>query len=512
MSVSSVSGQAAAMQSKLRNLYQAQKPDISIVLNNKRTTYTTLDKLEGVVNITAPTDTSFDDVEIEFVGTSRTYVERLTTAAAISGRSEAFHQFLKLQQPRMQQHYPENKILEAGKTYSFPFLFVVPQQLLPRVCQHRVVSPSLRDQHLQVPPSFGDRDGALKKDALDDMVPDMASIRYGVFARVSKMKPAESGTTRTTIISKARRLRIVPASDEQPPLDVSSDDAEYTMRKERTIRKGVLKGKQGTLVMQASQPPSMRLRARSDSEQQPSMATIMLRFDPADEKASPPRLGSLTSRLKVCTYFACTARQCMPSKHASLMDLSQGLHSEQLSLSSRCVANVEWTKHDPNKLETLERRDSAYSEMSAIDGSLPEPSGSYKGNSYYIAKLLVPINLPTSKAFVPTFHSCLISRVYQLKLELGMQSVNLGGAIDLKVPLQISSGGSAGDYSPRRGSVEAGIEADLDDEDIGDFFEARTVQVPGAEFIGRSRIGSQAPVDEAPPGYSSFASQFVAAN
>ncbi|KAF2169948.1 hypothetical protein M409DRAFT_51735 [Zasmidium cellare ATCC 36951] len=501
-STSSIDG--LTMPSRLRGLYQAQKSDIRINLNNRRSVYTTLDKIEGVVEITASVDTSFDSIDVEFVGTSRTYVERLTTAAAISGRSEAFHQFLKLQQPRMHQHYPDDYVLKAGETYKFPFLFVVPQQLLPRVCQHKVVSDSLREAHLQLPPSFGDRDAAPKAETPDDMVPDMASIRYGVFARISKNKEHGDDIVRTTVASKARRLRVLPVTDEMPPLDVSSDDSEYTMRKERSMRKGMLKGKLGTLVMEASQPPSMRLRAHSAGEQQPAMATIMLRFDPYEENCPPPRLGSLATKLKVCTFFASNARHGYPTKQASLLDLSQGLHTEQLSLSSRCVAGVEWTRHSGNDQV---RRDSACSTSSTTMGQAPEASANFKGKSYYVARVLVPINLPSTKTFVPTFHSCLVSRIYQLKFELGLHTAGLGGTVDLKVPLQVAYEAGNGD-SPRRGSIASGMEMEMDDEDVGDFFESRTVHIPDAQFTGRSRIGSHAPVqDDAPPGYSFFAPQ-----
>ena len=102
------------MPSKLRSLVQAQKPEIKIAFQSTKKTYTTLDCIEGMVTVTAPVDIRFDDIDVEFVGTSRTYVERLTTAAAASGRSEAFHQFLKLSQPGMHHYYPENDVLKAG--------------------------------------------------------------------------------------------------------------------------------------------------------------------------------------------------------------------------------------------------------------------------------------------------------------------------------------------------------------------------------------------------------------
>lgn len=503
------------MQSKLRSLYHAQKPDIKINLHERRNTYTTRDRITGVVSVTVPVDTSFDDLEIDFVGTSRTYVERLTTAAAISGRSEAFHQFLKLTQPDLRQCFPPNSLLRAGKTYDFTFEFAIPEQLLPRICQHKVAHPTLRDLHTALPPTFGDKDALLKAEGtaktVDDMVPDMATVRYGIMVRISKDKDQGDEIVRTSIGSKGLRIRVIPAVAEAPPLDTSGQ-SEYIMRKERAVRKGLLKGKLGTLVMEAAQPPSMRLRPRGSSESETSMATIMLRFDPIEEKSEPPSLGTLTSKLKVLTYFASTARTTLPTKKASLLDLSQGLHTEQLNLSSRCVANVEWQEHKPS--DQLRRSDSVTSASSLVAGDTPEPSETFKKGKYWTARIVVPINLPKNKAFVPTFHSCLISRVYQLKLELGLPAGALGGTMDIKVPFQISCEGSAGLLSPRRGSVESAIDGiDIsDDEQPPDFFEPRTIQIPSADYQGHSRILGRAPPPsphntsmDAPPVYSYFA-------
>jgi len=506
MSPSSISvGEGLTMPAKLRNWVNAQKPDIKINLQSRRKTYTTGDRIEGTVHVTAPTDTPFDLAEIEFVGTARTYVERLTTAAAVAGRSEAFHQFLKLTQPALREHYPENGILKAGQTYDFPFIFVIPQQLLPRVCRHGTAHPAVRDAHLLLPPTLGDKDPSDRSAAIDDLAPEMASIRYGIFFRLSKAKEHGDEVFTVPIASTARRVRVVPASDELPPLDASGEGSEYVMRKEKTIRKGMLKGKLGTLVIEAAQPRSLRQSSQGNTESQTTtMATVMLRFDPSDEDSPPPRLGNLNSKLRVSTFFASSARHRFPEKNASLLDISQGSHSEALTLSSRCVANVEWTKCDSSKSPAPERRDSACSTTSLTVGEIPEPSTAYKGKTYYAARLLVPITLPSNKAFVPTFHSCLISRTYALKLELGLQNSGIAPSMDLKLPIQISAeAGQGGNPLSRRTSDDGANDAELD-EDVSDFFEPRTVRAPSEGFVGRSRIGSQAPVD-APPVYSSVA-------
>ncbi|KAI6817229.1 hypothetical protein KC332_g15028 [Hortaea werneckii] len=495
---------APGVPARLRHLVQAPRVDISIKLASRKQVFTTLDKIEGVASVTATADTYFDDVEIEFVGTARTFLERLTTAAAASGRSEAFHQFLKLTQPGLQDHYPEANILKAGQTYDFPFVFGVPQQLLPRICQHKVQSPSVRDAHLQLPPTFGDKDFTDQPGELNDMAPDMASVRYGVFAKVSKVKSTDEGASRVSLASRAKKLRISPAVDEEPPLDAGGKDSEYVMRKEKMMRKGMLKGKLGTLVMEASQPPSLRMKPNSnhDSESRTTtMATVMLRFDPADENAQPPRLNCMNSKLKVVTFFASSARQSFPTKNASSLDLSQGIHTEQLQLSSRCMANVEWTRHQAEKPASspTARRDSATSFSGVgIDINAPQPSEHYKGKTYYTARLLVPLTLPNHKAFVPTFHSCLVSRQYALKLDLSISGTGgIAPSLDLKLPIQISQAGRQDNHSPERpaGAPPAisPEEEAAESESIYDFFERRAVGPPAFSSASASASSPSSP-------------------
>lgn len=485
---------------------------IHIDIKDPQSTYTTLDRIEGVLSITASTRTSFDDIDIEFVGTSKTSVERLTAAAAVSGRSEAFHQFLKLQDKSVQDLYPEDRVLEAKKTYTFPFLFVIPEQLLPKVCGHACKAPGVREAHLQLPPTMGDRECDRQDPAtgrpLDDLAPDMVSTRYGVHVRIIK----ENEGTRETLANYGKKVRVVPIIQEQPPLPISDDDDEYRYRKEKVIRKGVLQGKAGTIVMETVQPSAVRMHACGNSSR-PSTAKIMLRFDPADKHAAPPRLGNLASKLKVNTYFASTARQSYPTKRATFQDPSQGIHSEQLTLVSRKVGGPDpedksgkaevWTTYES---ETAARRDSACS----VSTFIPDASKDYKGKTFYVAQLEAPIVLPENKVFIPTFHSCLISRIYQVKFELHLQNKGVVGTIDLKLPIQVSCSGHE-DWEPRQSSVvtDGRGEHELREEDFEEYFEPRTLHIPSEAFLGSSvlqRPASPAFVrNELPPSYSYYA-------
>ncbi|TKA66539.1 hypothetical protein B0A49_10481 [Cryomyces minteri] len=464
-----------------------------------------MDKLEGVVSITAERDTRFEDIEITFTGTSKTYVEKMTTTAAVSGRSEARHQFLKLTQPMPQSAYPQPRILERGRTYKFPFLFIVPNQLLPMVCQHRVANAQITEAHLKLPPSLGDPDASgVGKALLDDLAPDMAKISYAINAKLRQTRETDGKVS--TVAEKTKKVRIVPASEEQPPLNVDEKDEDYALRNERTVRKGVFKGKLGRLVMEAAQPKSLRLPAPSTASSAPvtTMTTVILRFDPAEENSPPPRLGAMSSKLKVTTFSASSVRTTIPSRAMTRFDMSQSYYSESLSLSSRCMESVEWTQHSSSSLASssdLERRDSTFSTLSSSSTSsrVIEASSAYRSGSYYTAKLLVPVTLPKNKSFVPTFHSCLISRTYSLDLHLSINGTGVSApSLTLKVPVQISAEASAEHGSEVSEFAQEAIEAARESEQ---YFVPRSVAPPAADLLERSNIAEQG----LPPAYSFFA-------
>ena len=431
----------------------------------------------------------------------------MTTSAASTGRTEAFHQFLKMTQPISHSSLPPASILKAGQVYEFEFLFVVPERTLPRICRHAVDNHSVHEAHTLLPPSLGNQDKIGKKSTPDDFAPDMANIRYAVVANV--VEPSAYGQKPQTT-SQSKPIRIVPAADELPPLTYEDPETEYVMRAEKTIKKGLLKGKTGTLIMEAAQPRSFRLSPPNTENLGPvsTMATVMLRFDPIDAASQPPRLGSLSSKLKINTYFASAARKNFPSKDLIRWDLHQGLHFECISLPSRCVAGVDWTYHTAAESESLFRRDSGLSVGSAMEAKHPIPhaSAQYKGTGFYTAQILAPLGLPTNKTFVPTFHSCLSSRVYGINLHLGIQSTGIGSGVELKLPIQISSETASAAPSPRIVSVTADEQA-YEAIEGEDFFTSRTlspVYEPLAQNTLLDTASSGTPYPDLPPEYEAL--------
>lgn len=496
-----------------------KKPDIKILFDPAQKTYSTLDLIEGHVEITAHVDTPFCEVTIEFIGTSRTFVEKMSTAAAMSGRTEAYHNFLRLDQPNLDRLYPQGSAFKAGETYKFPFMFKVPEMLLLRACNHSTKHDSVRDAHMLLPPTLGDRELAAKDGSLDDLAPEMASVRYGIFVKVQRTEKHGEEVKRYPLANKARRLRIVPAVDELPPEAVEDDagdrtKTDYYLRSEKKLKKGILKSKLGTLVMEAEQPKSLRLHAPNSSSDAPitTSVRVMLRFEPEPGVTQPPRLDKMTTKLKVRTFFSTTARKTKPNKGDHEFDACKGFHGENIELSSRAIRKVDWQIEDlaHPKLPLQERRASAQL-PSAIDQTwIPAPSSTYvEGAPFQYAEIKVPVQLPSNKNFVPTFHSCLMSRVYILALSLTPQIPGLGVSLDIRIPVQISAAPSEAEDSEARRASVASAQMDTDVEDgIEGFFGARPP--PGSP---RDNVGSDGPaspelarrVQEPPPDYEDVA-------
>ncbi|DAA79341.1 TPA_exp: Arrestin (Or S-antigen), N-terminal domain protein [Trichophyton benhamiae CBS 112371] len=476
--------------------------------------YTTLDAIEGEATFTADVDTRFEQISISFVGTSRTLIERPGAAGPTVGRSSAFHTFLRLVQPIDESDYPEPRILEAGRKYTFPFTFVVPERMLPQSCSHKMNHPQVQLAHTNLPPSAGDPmlagDG---NSLLDDMVPQMVQIQYNVRAKLSKHNPS-TGTLRT-VIDQGKKVRIIPATDVEPPLDVSENSIDYCLRTEKSVKRGALRGKLGRIAMAAAQPKPFHLPpihhpgsedvTTSEEQETPStLVKVHVRFDPADENQKPPRLSTLWTKLKVFTYYASepwkdfATRANMPN-----WSLNHGMYAETVPLETRCIASVPWTKHSGDANSTFcspassssnlaittplssapnSRRGSVQS-TSSIDSSQTGPTAAYAGNTYYTCTILAPITLPKTKAFLPTFHSCLTSRIYALDMSLSVVPPNTSLTVpqlSIRVPVQVAGAESLAQAVALRGDNVQNTDS---------FFTPRSISPPPAEYTGRASLG-----------------------
>src|SRR6187402_2492173 len=130
MYAASIQSTTGTIASYARKMTQNGRPDIEISLNDhtEQRVYTTFDALSGKVNITAAHEARFDEIQITLEGSVKTYVENMSPHTTRS-RTSARHRFLKLVMPIRDSDYPQPRIAEAGRAYTFPFNFVIPDQL-----------------------------------------------------------------------------------------------------------------------------------------------------------------------------------------------------------------------------------------------------------------------------------------------------------------------------------------------------------------------------------------------
>jgi hypothetical protein len=422
-----------------------QTPTIDIRLSDSQKTYTTSENIYGMAIVETYVDTPFDHVEIHFLGVSKITIERWASMAAINTSSVSAHAFLTLRQPDLEVRYPSDRILRKGNTYEFPFMFVVPAHLVEGACSHLVAHQNVRDAHLLLPPTLGDQGLPQNGKPVDDLSPEMANIRYGVSASIFNVSPHDPETKRAKIATSWCSLRVIPKMNELPPLVIEDlarqgSRIDQFLRNERKIRRGIFGHRLGTLVMEALQPKCLKLQHRADSAchgKPTTIAYVMLRFDPDDDVTTAPRLVKITSKLEINTFFAAAKRQEFPSKHDGEFDANRGVYSKSIALASRTLKSSLWHAIDSDNSSRFVMQ----AQGSTINHRwVPMPGrDQVAGHLSRTATVLVPVELPTMKDLVPTFHSCLVSRMYTLGLSLTYLDCGFNRSIDLRVPLQISA-------------------------------------------------------------------------
>jgi hypothetical protein len=328
------------------------------------------------------------------------------------------------------------------------------------------------------------------KTLLDDMAPEMSQIAYIIRASVHQKQLAGNGTK--SLAAVAKKVRIIPFVEEEPPVEISGSSSLCT-RKEKSVKRGTLRSKLGRLVASTSQPKPIQLLPPTcePSDTVSTVATINLRFDPVKDE-QPPTLGTMTSKLRASTFYSSSPWDDFPfSSGVPFAQVGRGLYTESVPLSTMCIASAQWTKQTSSN-DSL-RRDSTHS--SSSDASIG-PSTSFNGETYYTASIVIPITLPKNKAFVPTFHSCLMSRIYSLDLALTYHTPAtniMTPTVSLRVPVQFTS------QTKYPESLKSSLGVTVTQEELDEFFHPRNVTSP-VDFSDHPV--SDVVMDLAPPGYS----------
>lgn len=447
--------------------------------------YTTGSEVSGHVAINPQTDVRFDVLQIVLLGTSKTRMDAVNIPQATS------HTFLKLVMPIPESSYPVPRILETGMTYMIPFTFVIPSTLTLNACNHHVANDSVQEQHVRLPPTVGSWEK-------DDFAPHMSRVQYVIKARVHRQDVA--GEAFTKIMETGKEIKVLPAVAEDAPLNITKHDDLYTMIKSKALRRTIISPKSGRVTITATQPAAAML---SPDGQTITSTTVPLNleFEPASSDVRPPKVTGVTSKVTAVTYFSAGGINHYPNLrdwHRAFGTDGRGSYSGTTSVSVGPLGEVRWVRHPTVQA----RRDSGYGSEtpSSSDSDLPpRPAPKQKGKGslpspiLHTAKLEVPIQLPAQKkAFVPTFHSCITSRVYVLWLTVTLVSGGASAHVTLNVPLQIGVIGT--DFHRQSVELPPSFE-EVEEADADEFLRPRIMSVPTIDFHQNADLPGYADLD-----------------
>ncbi|KAK2067731.1 hypothetical protein P8C59_001444 [Phyllachora maydis] len=424
--------------------------------------YTSSSSVTGIVAITTRRDVHFDAIHVLLLGLTTTRVEGANSPSLVS------HAFLKLSMPPAS--YAAFPTLKAGVPYKFPFHFVIPDQLTLNGCNHGIVhgivGDRLREQHLRLPPSVG----GFEK---DDLAPLMAEVKYSVLARVLR-RPEPNGKL-VKIMESSRRIQVLPVSFTDDPIDPSPQDKLYRTAKAKTLRRNLLAGKLGRLTARAPQQPGPVYVATDGRAASETAAEVILEFEPSVQGVGPPNLSGVSGKVVAHTFYSGAMVACFPDR----ADWMRHGVTEQRGAFATSVALPSVADGTRGQQRRWEKSCSS-----------PPSSSSSPALLLHTMTLRLPVRLPTAKkTFIPTFHSCIASRVYTLQVAITMSAAGSAGSttLTLSLPLQVAvEGPAAGADAEQLPSFETAVEGAAADE----YLRPRTLQasasLPGYEDVVRA--------------------------
>ena len=423
----------------------------------------------------------------------------------------------------------DTHLLNPDCPLHIPFHFVVPAHLLPKACRHERSSTSVLEAHTKLPPSLGSF-----SQPRDDLAFELVNISYSIYAKL--LAPSPTSKSPKIISSAMRKFHIIPASEEAPPLLVLKE-SQYVLSKSKTMRKGLFRGKLGTLTLTSTQPRAfslpppqicgpLTLSALTD-------LTLNLRFDPTDPSCAPPRLGALSAWIRATTVHSVNPASRIPDQEPQ--GSPYDTHSRALKTYVALMAHDGPAATAPLwrlvPTPKYARRDSGYSTAGSLSsspspGSSPAPLAPSTGplvsisaasssddldevdekKPYYTTTIALPLVLAPSRTWIPTFHSCFVSRFYTLLLELVVHppGATMPFMISLEVPVQVVGQGREGREEAfiaggRAGYVGMGKGGDMGLEGVWDGYASGAgASVDEDGDWGGQEIG---PGDEVLPGY-----------
>ncbi|KAJ5161964.1 arrestin (or S-antigen) N-terminal domain protein [Penicillium capsulatum] len=381
--------------------------------------YTTGDCVEGYVSVFANRNMPLGRVGVIFQGKSQVKIEQ----ALLYRRTKCELLFLKLNLPSTGTPH----LLRSNEEYRFPFSFVIPDELPLQFCQHHTSNIHAFMAHLQLPPTLGWTETEHKPRSVHDLATDVAQISYAIQALLfsHRTQDAEELLSTTTL-----PVRVIPAVEEAPPRATLGCQF-YRTEKEKVLRHGFVGRTRGRLHVSMQQPRPVKATQLGLSEEQnaSTAATVELSFTPVGEQG-PPALHSITVTLCAVTLYSATPWETFPDLligDSSFGHGGRGIYWNTITSSNFSIKSVPWTQ-------------SLKPPVNGLDLELDSKGSKPCSMTPFTASIVVPVTVPAKYQLVPTFHSCLVSRVYLLDVDFcyyRSSGTAFASEVSLRVPVQV---------------------------------------------------------------------------
>ncbi|KAK5268605.1 hypothetical protein LTR99_003984 [Exophiala xenobiotica] len=404
---------------------------------NGHKTYTTNDRVNGRVLVRFSKPTYFSSFSITLEGQTKLSLRIDPYLGPIDNPWSCTHTFLVLLDPSTESTVPGDGIALANVTYEMPFTFIVPQRLLPYACDHPVLQSEIRDIHLRLPPTFNNNKQSVSGE--EGIAPSGVAVSYVVKFTMSKTE--ESSGSHMEVTSHVAPINILPSEEGTlaATWESSSTQQLELRRVEKWIRSGIpWPARSGYLVAEASTipplcvpPPGLRKQASISS-----MTKVRLFYRSPKATDHPPALQTLSGSIRGRTFLGHPPFAVIPNESAfDAKRTSHTCHTKDFQLFSRSIGTTQWDLCEDNASTPYNTcRPSLKQERGRL-----ENMSKTKETYLWTAILVVPVDIPQGKFFVPTFHSCTLSQTYEVNLTISysIHFLTIKHALQLSLPLQI---------------------------------------------------------------------------
>ncbi|KAK5117925.1 hypothetical protein LTR85_008699 [Meristemomyces frigidus] len=387
-------------------------------------TYSTLDPVDGFLEIHAARDTACSRLNVSLRGIQETTLMRETTSRNGQTKLRSAIEFLKLSFDCSATELAQEEVLRAGKSYRVPFRFMLPEQVAIGFARYWPHEEALKGWHLLLPPSTNDVVSGHAHNFAGLGQDDLGQVHYSIVATVFG-PPASDGPV-VAVGKCERRIQVRPRPWQINLLDNApfADNTCFLDHKSEchgAFVTGIMRKRIGELRIQPS-PPDLGYQAVGN-------AVVVMEVD-----LLPPKFDSVKGELVQTALYLSTAMR-MP-------DLKTGARSTE-----RIPVRIAKTEASEWALDTAATDGSANLRCSNTQ------DGPACGSEEHWQDLTVHCEWSCSRQFAPSFSTALVSRWYTLPLDISYTEISSQVQKKFKsmVPIKLS-------VTPSRMSViDAGI-------------------------------------------------------